>query len=235
MNDAEAEAVFARVGKTTLLEREYSWYKSDDATVAKAGDAIIPELTYLTILTSAPEKTAARIEEVLGDHYRALRENKNSIIDDWTAPLYVPDDFRNEALETQKADIIANAIELAVFIAVMSLCMYLMMRASLMGRIREIGIYRAIGVSKKNLVFRFFVESLAVTSLTVLIGYLFSSLLISAWLVKAPLIGEYFYYPLWMALAALGLLYAISALCGTLPVLRLLRRTPSEILSKYDI
>lgn len=235
LNDAEAEAVFARVGKTTLLEREYSWNKSDDATVAKAGDAIIPELTYLTILTSAPDKTAARIEEVLGDHYRALRENKNSIIDDWAAPLYVPDDFRNEALETEKADIIANAIELAVFIAVMSLCMYLMMRASLMGRIREIGIYRAIGVSKKNLAFRFFVESLAVTSLTVLIGYLFSSVLISAWLVKTPLIGEYFYYPLWMALAALGLLYAISALCGTLPVLRLLRRTPSEILSKYDI
>ena len=36
-------------------------------------------------------------------------------------------------------------------------------------------------------------------------------------------------------LASLALLYAISALCGTLPVLRLLRKTPSEILSKYDI
>ena len=189
----------------------------------------------MTILTSDPEKTTAAIEATLGDHYRALKGGGNSIIDDWTSPLYTPADFRREALETEKSEIVQNAIELAVFIAVMSLCMYLMMRASLMGRIREIGIYRAIGVSKKNLVFRFFVESLAVTSLTVLIGYLFSSVLISAWLVKAPLIGEFFYYPLWMALSVLALLYAISALCGTLPVLRLLRRTPSEILSKYDI
>lgn len=235
LNDSEAEAVFSRAGKTTALEREYRWNKSDDGSVVKVGDATIPEYTYLTILTSDPDKTVAKIEAALGDHYHALSADPSSIIDDWTAPLYTPADFRQEALETEKADIIANAIELAVFIGVMSLCMYLMTRASLMGRIREIGIYRAIGVSKKNLVFRFFVESLAVTSLTVLIGYLFSSILISAWLVKAPLIGEYFYYPLWMAAAALGLLYAISALCGTLPVLRLLRKTPSEILSKYDI
>ena len=235
LNDAEAEAVFSRAGKTTRLEREYAWYGFDEANVSKVGEATVPALTYMTILTSDPEKTTAAIEAALGDHYRALKGGGNSIIDDWTSPLYTPADFRREALETEKSEIVQNAIELAVFIAVMSLCMYLMMRASLMGRIREIGIYRAIGVSKKNLVFRFFVESLAVTSLTVLIGYLFSSVLISAWLVKAPLIGEFFYYPLWMALSVLALLYAISALCGTLPVLRLLRRTPSEILSKYDI
>ena len=233
LSDAEAEAAFSRVGKTTLLDGYYYYYY--DANPPRTGDEIIPELTYLTIRTNDPEKTAARIEAVLGDHYRALEGEGSGIVNEWNPAVYTPDDFRQEALRTEKADIIANAIELAVFIAVMSLCMYLMMRASLMGRIREIGIYRAIGVSKKNLVFRFFIESLAVTSLTVLIGYLFSSLLISAWLVKAPLIGEYFYYPLWMALAALGLLYAISALCGTLPVLRLLRKTPSEILSKYDI
>lgn len=233
LSDAEAEAAFSRVGKTTLLDGYYYYYY--DANPPRTGDEIIPELTYLTIRTNDPEKTAARIEAVLGDHYRALESEGSGIVNEWNPAVYTPDDFRQEALKTEKADIIANAIELAVFIAVMSLCMYLMMRASLMGRIREIGIYRAIGVSKKNLVFRFFIESLAVTSLTVLFGYLFSSVLISAWLVKAPLIGEYFYYPLWMALAALGLLYAISALCGTLPVLRLLRKTPSEILSKYDI
>jgi hypothetical protein len=232
LSDAEAEAAFSRVGKTTLLDGYYYYY---DANPPRTGDEIIPELTYLTIRTNDPEKTAARIEAVLGDHYRALESEGSGIVNEWNPAVYTPDDFRQEALKTEKADIIANAIELAVFIAVMSLCMYLMMRASLMGRIREIGICRAIGVSKKNLVFRFFIESLAVTSLTVLFGYLFSSVLISAWLVKAPLIGEFFYYPLWMALAALGLLYAISALCGTLPVLRLLRKTPSEILSKYDI
>ena len=234
LNEHEAEAAYARVGKTTLLDD--SLY--DDGygqAPARIGDARIPIGAYMTFWTNDPDLTAAAVEAALGEHYRTLEATPGGFIDQWDAPLYTPADFRRDALETQRADIIANAIELGVFLAVMSLCMYLIMRASMMGRIREIGIYRAIGVSKRNLIFRFFVESLAVTSLTVLVGYLFSTVLISAWLVKVPLIGNIFYYPAWMALSTLALLYGIGALCGTLPVIRLLRRTPSEILSKYDI
>ena len=235
LNEKEAEAALSRAGKTTILEG-FNYYEASGSDGYNPADrTIVSDRTYLALRTNDPEKTAAAIEAVLGDHYRALSVEQADLFGEWLEPLYTPASFREEALRTEKGDIVANAIELAVFIAVMSLCMYLMMRASMMGRIREIGIYRAIGVSKKNLVFRFFVESLAVASLTVLFGYLFSSILISAWLAKVPLISSFFYYPLWMALASLALLYAISALCGTLPVLRLLRRTPSEILSKYDI
>lgn len=233
LNEKEAEAAFSRVGKTTLLNGYYHYDGYSDPT--PIGDARISTGTYMTFWSNDPEKTVAAVETALGEHYRALESAENGFIHEWSAPLYTPSDFRREALETQRADIIANAIELAVFLSVMSLCMYLMMRASTMGRIREIGIYRAIGVSKRNLIFRFFVESLAVTSLTVLVGYLFSSVLIAAWLAKVPLIENYFYYPLPMALGTLALLYAIGSLCGTLPVMGLLRKTPSEILSKYDI
>ena len=231
LNEKEAEAALSRVGKTTLLYPRYDGY--GDIEIGFGEDYFDPS-AYLAIRTSDPEKTVAAIKAALGEHYAELRA-EGDLLNEWNEPLYSPDDFRREALDEQRGDIVSNAIELGVFLFVMSLCMYLMMRASMMGRIREIGIYRAIGVSKKNLIFRFFVESLAVASLTVLVGYLFSSLLISAWLVKTPLIGNYFYYPLPMALGALALLYAVSALCGTLPVLRLLRKTPSEILSKYDI
>ena len=228
LNENEAEAALSRAGKTTLLTTVYPDYGVGEPL--RIGETRFDPEAYLAFRTNDPEKTAAAIEAVLGAHYGELLSS-----DEWFEGLFTPAGFRREALDQHRNDIVPNAIELGVFLFVMSLCMYLMMRSSMMGRIREIGIYRAIGVSKKNLTFRFFVESLAVTSLTVLLGYLFSSILISSWLAKAPLIGNYFYYPLPMALASLALLYAISALCGTLPVLRLLRKTPSEILSKYDI
>ena len=241
MNEKDAEEAYARVGKTTVLGGYREFYEYNDSLEYTAPDVlnatadVHPRSAYVAFRTSDPEKTVAAIRAALGEHYADLEREKGDFIDDWAAPLYTPADFRREAMTEQRASIVSNAIELAVFLAVMSLCMYLIMRASTMGRIREIGIYRAIGVSKKNLVFRFFVESLAVTSLTVLVGYLFSTFLISAWLVKVPLLGNYFYYPVWMALSTLALLFGIGALCGTLPVLSLLRRTPSEILSKYDI
>lgn len=228
LNESEAEAALSRAGKTTLLTTAYPDYGVGEPI--PIGEENYNSEAYLAFRSSDPEKTAAAIEAALGAHYGELQSS-----DEWFEGLLTPADFRREALDQHRGDIVSNAIELAVFLFVMSLCMYLMMRSSMMGRIREIGIYRAIGVSKKNLAFRFFVEALAVTSLTVLFGYLFSSVLIASWLVKVPLIGNYFYYPLPMALASLALLYAISALCGTLPVLRLLRKTPSEILSKYDI
>ena len=49
------------------------------------------------------------------------------------------------------------------------------------------------------------------------------------------LVSSVFYYPIWLAGAVLVLLYALSLLCGVLPILSLLRKTPSEILAKYDI
>ena len=51
----------------------------------------------------------------------------------------------------------------------------------------------------------------------------------------SSMIAEIFYYPIWLAGAVLAVLYAISLLFGTLPILSLLRKTPSEILARYDI
>ena len=100
---------------------------------------------------------------------------------------------------------------------------------------KEIGIYRAIGVSKKNLVFKFIVEALVLTTLTVFIGYLATSAFMAACLALSPMVETVFFYPLWLALAVLVILYALCLFCGTLPITLLLRKTPSEILAKYDI
>jgi hypothetical protein len=51
----------------------------------------------------------------------------------------------------------------------------------------------------------------------------------------APLVSEIFYFPLWLGIALFALILIVSLIFGILPARSLLRKTPSEILSKYDI
>ena len=118
---------------------------------------------------------------------------------------------------------------------IMSVCMYFIMKSSTMNRIKEIGIYRAIGVTKKNFIFKFIIETLVLITSTVLVGYLISSGVIWSITGISSLLLEYIYYPWYISLILIILLYGITLICGLLPILMLLRRTPSEILAKYDI
>ena len=149
--------------------------------------------------------------------------------------VYTPDGMFEDFMAEFKSTVVSNILLLIVFLAVMSLCMYFIMRSSLMTRIKEVGIYRAIGVSKGNLTFRFLIESLLLTTLTVFIGYAISSGIIFALALNVSLLDSVLYYPVWLAGAILIVLYAVCTVCGLIPIFSLLRRSPSEILSKYDI
>lgn len=124
---------------------------------------------------------------------------------------------------------------MGVVLAILSICMYFIMRSSLMNRVKEIGIYRAIGVSKKNLILKFLIEAAVLTLFTVFIGYIIASIFISACLNASPLVEEILYYPLWVALADLVIIVGLCLACGVLPITQLLKKTPSAILAKYDI
>ena len=183
--------------------------------------------TYYTVIHSSnPEKTAAWLNNEFSD-----LKGQN----DFFEPLLTPDMIFDRIIENQTEEIITSLITMAVIFVLMSVCMYFIMRSSLMNRIKEVGIYRAIGVSKKNLVFKFFIEAIVLTTLTVFVGYLLTSAFLFLALGMSSLVADLFYYPLWLAGADLILLYVISLFFGTLPILSLLRKTPSEILAKYDI
>ena len=124
---------------------------------------------------------------------------------------------------------------MAVIIAISSVCMYFIMHASVMNRIKEVGIYRAIGVSRKNLIFKFFIEAALLTLFTVLVGYALSSIVLRLMIGGSALMTDIFYYPLWLALSVFGIITSITLFFGTLPIILLLRKTPSQILAKYDI
>ena len=154
---------------------------------------------------------------------------------DYMEAVMTPDTVFDNIIRDRLQGITGGLIAIVLIMIIMSVCMYFIMRSSLMNRIKEVGIYRAIGVSKKNLVFKFFIEAVVLTTLTVFIGYLFTSAFMFVCLGMSSLVAEIFYYPLWLAGVVLVILYVISLFFGTLPILSLLRKTPSEILAKYDI
>ena len=172
---------------------------------------------HLMIRSSDPDATAAYLTETLGE-------------DGFIRPDGI---FEQIYAEIRTTVIVAIVTVLAV-IALMCLCVFFIMRSSFMSRVREVGILRAIGVTKRNLTFRFAVETALLLLLTVVPGYLLSAWFIGS-LGNAPFISEVFFFPLWINAALFVLLLGVSMVFGVLPALSLLRKTPSEILSKYDI
>ena len=180
---------------------------------------------YLVVHSSDPALTEAWLTEKIGhipdgEYYKTIM---------------TPDDIMDELISDQSETITGTLIALVAILVIMAVCMYFIMRASLMSRIREVGIYRAIGVSKKNILFRFGVESALLSLLTVIVGYLATSVFIWLALGLSPMVAEIFFYPPWYALIVLVILGAMSLVSGLLPVFGLLGKTPSEILAKYDV
>ncbi len=235
VNDADYIAFSKQIGKTDPSALS-EWYKDtvvEEGVSARAYSASVEIMVetvggtaYTVVHSSNPKETETWLRRECSDLDTGS---------DYLLAILAPDDIFDNVIHENREQILVSLITMAVILLVMSVCMYFIMRSSLMNRIKEVGIYRAIGVSKKNLVFRFLVESVVLTTLTVLIGYLLTSAFLGICLGISPLVKNIFYYPVWLALADLAILYALCILCGTLPITSLLRKTPSEILAKYDI
>lgn len=179
---------------------------------------------YTQIHSSNPALTEAFLNEKFGGREIEYYQN-----------IITPSDVLATVISFEEEGLIGSLVALAATLIIMSVCMYFIMRSSLMSRIKEIGIYRAIGVSRKNIVFRFTVEAAMLASTTVLFGYLLSSIFIGLLEYISPNASEIFFYPAWYSLLVLAVLCLLTVICGILPVLTLIRKTPSEILAKYDV
>ena len=132
------------------------------------------------------------------------------------------------------ADSVGTVIFTVVVLSAMSISYYFIIRSSLISRIYEVSVYRALGVTKMDIRKIFVVEIVLITSLTSLIGYLVTTYI----LLRIQLISEdYFEFvhiSVYSLFAGILLIYLINIVSGILPVSNLLRKTPAEILSKYD-
>ena len=215
------------LGKThpSAMGMKYIYYDFGYAAETELDKEGVP--SYYTVVHSyAPALT----EEWLMREFSSLEPPSK-----YYQAIITPTSIFDGIIEANVATVVSNLVTMGVLLLVMSVCMYFIMRSSLMSRIKEVGIYRAIGVSRKNIVFKFVIEAAVLTTLTVFVGYAISSLVLYAILGISEIFSYAIYYPVWLALIVLLILYAISIFFGILPVLFLTRKTPSEILSKYDI
>ena len=241
-------------GTMTILTKTY---QVDDVTLPALDDrelteqqkAALDHLTgqyymaredYVTLPDNAFYAFASAVNPSF-THYALHTSNVNELLsymeekqlDDGT---FTPHDLYLIARGQYIGDLIATLVTAAVFLLLMVLCLFLIMRSGLMASVRQIGILRAIGVSRGNLLFRFFAESLVVFTLTVLPGYLIASGSL-AWITgkASAIISMIFYYPFWLAVITFLFLCGITVICGVLPILSLTRKTPAAIIAKYDI
>lgn len=148
--------------------------------------------------------------------------------------VIMPIDIFSNAM-TEFENVIPKIIMIISIIIIISMIIYFIMRSILMSKIKEIGIYRAIGVTSKNLIYRFFMETLVLMTSTFFVGYVIFSVLMVNIYRNNPLLSDIIYYPPWLAITLLIIIYIIGLAVGILPIKKLLNQTPSSILTKYDI
>lgn len=109
--------------------------------------------------------------------------------------------------------------------------LFLLMRSSMMQRIYQIGVYRALGVKKVNVHKIFLTEIFFITLITTLLGIGVVRFSINSINSLFPMIS----YPWYISPISFVFVLGVNLIVGSLPVAGLMRLTPSQILSKYDI
>ena len=143
-----------------------------------------------------------------------------------------------EEQSAYKIERLLDSVSIVIFTLVVlgasSLSFYFILRSSLISRIYEVSVYRALGVSKFDIRKMFFVEIMLITTITSLIGYLLMTYLLLRLQAIVSDIVEVFHISFLSLLGGIVLIYLVNIVAGLIPVSNLLRKTPAEILSKYD-
>lgn len=140
---------------------------------------------------------------------------------------------KNQYLKDQKEGIRAAIISAGIILAISLIEIFLMIRSSFLSRIKEVGIYRAIGVKKKDIYIMFMGEIIAITTMSSVAG-----ILLCAYLLKIISNIEFapsFVINLPVIIGSILLVYGFNLIVGLVPVFNTIRKRPSEILSRTDI
>ena len=143
---------------------------------------------------------------------------------------YQKNKYRKSQLSTVRAFLLVGGI-----IIIISLIeVFLMMRASFLSRIKEVGTLRAIGVKKSDIYRMFTGEIIAITTIASVPGWLLMSYVISK-LQNISYLQNMFVCNLQTVLVSLALIFAFNLLFGLMPVFHTLIRRPAAILARTDV
>lgn len=141
---------------------------------------------------------------------------------------------RDEYVESQRENIKSAVISSGIIIVISLIEIFLMIRSSFLSRVKEVGIYRAIGVKKWDIYVMFSGEIIAITLLAAIPG-IFVSYYILSLLTKISYLKDMLIINPTLLLYAILLVFIFNLIVGLVPVFNTLRKRPAEILARTDI
>lgn len=119
-------------------------------------------------------------------------------------------------------------------IVVSALCIFLIMRSSLISRMYEVSVYRSIGVSRKEIKRIFLVEILLASTISSVFGFLLMTFLLikGQTTVLSSVVARFNFITI--IIVVIGI-YLVNTVFGLLPINLLLRKTPSNIMKQNDL
>ena len=144
------------------------------------------------------------------------------------------EDEKNRYLEGMKDNINSTLALSGIMIAVCIVEVYLVIRASFLARIKEVGVYRAIGMKKFDILKMFLGEILAISVTCSFTGVGFMYYILVG-MKDMPYLSKMFAVGWEIASGALAGLLLINIVFGLLPVYLVIRKKPAAILSRSDV
>ena len=178
---------------------------------------LIQESKGMTVKPEKDKETTMKALQSYGIKVRDLYEYQKS-------------QYRKSQLTTIRAFLVVGI----VIIIISLIEVFLIMRASFLSRIKEVGTLRAIGVKKADIYRMFAGEIIAITAIASAPGWLLMNYVIHK-LQNISSIADMFVCNAQTMLLSLILIFAFNLLFGLMPVFHTLVRQPAAILARTDV
>lgn len=146
----------------------------------------------------------------------------------------VYEDDLKEYKESIKGSVRSSMIVASIMLAISLIEIILMVRSSFLSRIKEVGIYRAIGVKKLDIYKMFASESFAITTIASVPGVLFMSYCLHV-VSGISYVSRNYVMNIYVVILCIILMYLFNIIIGLIPVFNTIRKSPASILSRQDL
>ncbi len=256
--------IYEQYEDSLIIELGTDLDADDELLVGHVAELDLPTLSALTYTFSNETFAAVGSFTTTRDNVPPILIRRDALKEAYFEATYPSQDYEltvyandvNDALDTLESeqfdaegyfqttrlvyrqDRIAASIGIVTFNLVMlgasALSYFFILRSSLLARIYEVSVYRALGVTKWDIIKMFVTEIVMITTITSLIGYLFlTTILYRIELMADDFMDLMTVTPLSIVIGVV-IIYVVNIVAGLIPVFNLLNRTPAEILSKYD-
>ena len=167
----------------------------------------------------------------------AIEEYLNQNYKDEFAVSSVYDYYYNIEKENNEASILIFGIISLILLIIYILFVYFVMRTRVLNDQYNIAVYRSLGATKKSFYAKYIKEVVIISLFTSTIGYIISFIFYILFNRLAySIIGlNFFRIDLLSFMLGLLILYAVNIIFGLIPIVMYLKKSPAELVSKYDM